>query len=301
MAFIEPNGTYKMNGVLVREKIIPDGTCWNDEGKAKKAGFKKKALYKAQKKLSANTGMPQWITIHNTDDIASVNDDAMQYVAATYAENMGASRVHFYVDDLGAWQLLKAGTGLTAADPEGSAEVSWHSGDGNDLEGGNMTSISIEVIMSGNDERDALAYENSIKIAAWLLQKHQLPIDRVVSHTYWVNRADGVFFGDTAMQSTNPIYNKKWCPKYIFNSDSFSIALENWRAYRSLIEKEFYILEDERIKSKLDNFPDEWAKDAVEWAKRNGIIVGDDSGNLHLRRNINRQELLTFLYRALNK
>ena len=36
---LTPNCTYTMNGVLVREKIIPDGTRWTDDAKAKKAGF----------------------------------------------------------------------------------------------------------------------------------------------------------------------------------------------------------------------------------------------------------------------
>ena len=54
----------------------------------------------------------------------------MSGLLPTYNENMGSVRVHYYVDDTGAWQNLKAGTGLCANDPVGSAEVSWHAGDG---------------------------------------------------------------------------------------------------------------------------------------------------------------------------
>ena len=37
MAFLTPNSQYRVNGVLVNEKIIPDGTVWKDATKAKRA------------------------------------------------------------------------------------------------------------------------------------------------------------------------------------------------------------------------------------------------------------------------
>ena len=52
MAKLTPNTTYTVNGVKISEKIIPDGTRWQDTTKAKKAGFSAGALYKSQKKLS---------------------------------------------------------------------------------------------------------------------------------------------------------------------------------------------------------------------------------------------------------
>lgn len=36
---LTPNTTYKMNGVTINEKIIPDGTRWKSDAKAKAAGF----------------------------------------------------------------------------------------------------------------------------------------------------------------------------------------------------------------------------------------------------------------------
>lgn len=123
MALLTPNSTYKINGVTVNEKIIPDGTRWSDATKAVKAGFTANSLYKKQVKLTNGTGRASFVTIHNTDDLDGVNDDGEQYVRATYNENMGSVRVHYYVDDLCAWQSMKAGTGLCAHDPLGSAEV----------------------------------------------------------------------------------------------------------------------------------------------------------------------------------
>lgn len=61
---------------------------------------------------------------------------------------------------------MKAGTGMCKNDPDGSAEVSWHAGDGSSPNGGNMTSISMEIIMNDTAEHDKKAYDNGARIAA---------------------------------------------------------------------------------------------------------------------------------------
>lgn len=54
---LTPNSTYKINGVTVNEKIIPDGTVWKDEKKAKNAGFSGAgAAYKKGQRLSGALG-----------------------------------------------------------------------------------------------------------------------------------------------------------------------------------------------------------------------------------------------------
>lgn len=237
MALLTPNKTCTVNGVTLNEKIIPDGTRWKDGTKAKKAGFSANSLYKKQQKLSGGTGKPGSVTIHNTDDLANVHDDGEQYTRATYNENMGSVRVHFYVDDVCAWQNLKAGTGLLTSDPVNSAEVSWHAGDGSTSDGGNMTSISIEVIMNDTAAHDEMAKDNSARLAAWLLWKHGLSIDDLVTHTYWVNKSAGKKFSDVDEQCCNPISGKKWCPKYIFKSSNKQTAMKNWKAYKRLVKK----------------------------------------------------------------
>lgn len=237
MALLKPNTTYTMIGVPVNEKIIPDGTVWKDAAKAKNAGFSAGSLYKKQKKLSGDTGKVQFVTIHNTNDLGGVYDDGEQYTRATYNENMGSSRVHLYVDDVCAWQNLKAGTGLCSADPVGSAEVSWHSGDGSVSDGGNMTSLSIEVIMNDTADHDAKAKDNGARVAAWLLWKHGLTVASLVTHTYWVNKSAGKKFADVDEQCCNLISGKKWCPAYIFGSTNEATALKNWKAFKALVKK----------------------------------------------------------------
>lgn len=48
---------------------------------------------------------------------------------------------------------------------------------------------------------------------------------------------------------------------------------------------------------KKDNTPSTWAKEAVEWAIENKIILGDENGNYKLHDNCTRQEMLIFLKR----
>lgn len=236
MAKLTPNTVYSMNGVTINEKIIPDGSRWTDAAKAKAAGFSANDLYKAQKPL-CGTGKASSVTIHNTGDLANVYDDGEQYTRATWPnQNMNSSRVHFYVDDTGAWQNLKAGTGLCSADPVGSAEVSWHSGDGSVSTGGNVTSLSVEIIMGETPEHDAIAKDNGARIAAWLLWKNGLSIDALVTHTYWVNKSAGKSFPDVDEQCCNPISGKKWCPTYIFNSNNKATAMANWKKFKALVK-----------------------------------------------------------------
>lgn len=47
-----------------------------------------------------------------------------------------------------------------------------------------------------------------------------------------------------------------------------------------------------------DNTPAAWAADAVDWAKRNGIVNGDQNGNLKLHEPITLERLLVVLHRA---
>lgn len=216
---LTPNSVYYMNGVKVCEKIIPDGS-----------------KLKANRKL-CGTGKAEWVSIHNTNDIDTAFDDGEQYTRATYNGNMKDVVVHFYTDDVGAWQNLKAGTGLCSADPVGSAEISYHSGDGITPTSGNVTSISIEVIMGDTADHDAKAKDNAARMAAWLLWRNGLGLDRLVSHTYWVNKKAGKVFTDVDEQCTNLIPGKKWCPTYIFGSSNHSIALKNWKAFKAEVQK----------------------------------------------------------------
>lgn len=46
-----------------------------------------------------------------------------------------------------------------------------------------------------------------------------------------------------------------------------------------------------------DNTPSEWAREAVEWAIEDGIMYGDEHGDLMLRKPCTREQMIVFLHR----
>ena len=179
MAFLTPDKIRTEHGLVIKEKIIPWGAVWTKNYGSYKKGDK----YKADRKLSNGTGKVQYITIHNTEDIqeAKGTNDAEQYTRATYPnQNMGDARVHYFIDEVDCWQNLR------------EDEVGWHAGDGRG--NGNETSIGIEIIMSGNGKKaDTDAEDRGALLAAILLNRHGLSIDKVVPHKKWSGKVCPVY------------------------------------------------------------------------------------------------------------
>lgn len=140
------------------------------------------------------------VTIHNTDDLPGVYEDAEQYTRATYNGNMKDVRIHYYVDDVNAWQNLPL-------DLSG-----WHAADGSG--DGNRKTIAIECIMTGkNTEADRQAEDNAARLAAALLHMHGLGVENLYTHTHWLNVKDGK---TGSVDKLNTMRNKcKNCPLYI--------------------------------------------------------------------------------------
>ena len=55
--------------------------------------------------------------------------------------------------------------------------------------------------------------------------------------------------------------------------------------------------EDKKVQKTLDNTPDPYAKDAVNWALDLGILKGDEVGDLKLHQSVTRQDVLVFMKR----
>jgi N-acetylmuramoyl-L-alanine amidase CwlA len=191
MAFLTPDKIRTEHGLVIKEKIIPWGAKWTKNYRQYKKGDK----YKADRLLSNGTGKVQYVTIHNTTDIeeAKGTNDAEQYTRATYPnQNMGDARVHYFIDETDCWQNLRE-------DEEG-----WHAADAK----GNQTSLGIEIIMDGTGKKaDVEAEERGALLAAILLDRHGLGIDKLVTHQYW---------------------NGKNCPYYI---------LPHWSEFKAKVEK----------------------------------------------------------------
>ena len=179
MAKLTPDATRTEYGLVINQKIIPWGAVWpKDSGK-----YKKGQKFKADRRLSGGTGKVAGVTIHNTGDLPNVEEDAEQYTRATWPNaNMNDARVHYYVDDINAWQNLE------------DTEVGWHAGDGSGP--GNGTTISIEIIMDGTGSKEDLkAEENGVILAALLLEKYGLTVDQLYTHNHWMGYPDKIVQG----------------------------------------------------------------------------------------------------------
>ena len=180
MAFLMADGTYQANGVTVNEYLL---TRHNPN----------------RISMPSKMELPLiGVTIHNTDAIkVSGTTQAEQYTRATVNGNMGTVRVHFYVDEVEAWQNLPL-------DWQG-----WHAADGSG--NGNTRTIAIECI--GNS---AKAEDNAARLAAWLLEKFGLNADdNLFTHTYWLNVRDGKGGGLSKDERCVLPHPYKVCPLYI--------------------------------------------------------------------------------------
>lgn len=152
------------------------------------------------------------VTIHNTEDLPKVQDDADQYTRATVNGNMNSVRTHYYVDELGAWQNLELERcNWTCADGSGS---------------GNMQTIAIECIMSGTSGADNLkARDNAARLATYILHKHGLTANALYTHTYWLHIRDGAKGDIDTLCVKSHTY--KTCPYYI---------IPDWLGFKKLVD-----------------------------------------------------------------
>ena len=198
MAILKPDTTTTMNGVTVNEYLL---TKHNPNHIAMPS--------------ASMEGKIIGVTVHNTDwiSVASGTTPAEQYTRATVNGNMKDVRVHYYVDNTCAWQNLP------------HSLSGWHAADGSG--NGNRRTIAIECIMSSAyNVTDKKSEDNCARLAAALLQKYNLDINHLFTHTHWLNVRDGksgtVDYLNTAK---NPY---KTCPLYI---------LPHWSAFKAKVQK----------------------------------------------------------------
>lgn len=110
-----------------------------------------------------------YITIHET---ANTNNgaDAEAHADLQSGGNARDASWHYSVDDHSAYQSF------------GDDIQCWHAGDGQG--NGNMNSIAIEICVNKDGNFDQ-AVENAASLTADLMEKHGIPIEKVVQHNKW--------------------------------------------------------------------------------------------------------------------
>ena len=163
MAILRPDATTTLNGVKINEYLLT---------KHNPNHIDMPSVSMAGKIIG--------VTVHNTDwiTVASGTTPAEQYTRATVNNNMKDVRVHYYVDNICAWQNLP------------HSLSGWHAADGSG--NGNRRTIAIECIMSSAyNSVDKKSEDNAAKLAAALLKQYGLDINHLYTHTHWLNVRDG--------------------------------------------------------------------------------------------------------------
>ncbi len=143
-------------------------------------------------------------------------------------------------------------------------EIAYHAGNSN----GNNKSIGIEICESGNREK---TLENAVKLVAKMLYERGWGVDKLKRHYDW---------------------SGKNCPR-ILNYNNW----QGWDKFVSDVKKELISLKQGREVNLVDkNKPSDWAKEAWEWGKKEGITDGTNPKDL-----ITREQVVTMLYRLAKK
>lgn len=113
---------------------------------------------------------PLYITIHETDN-PKAGADAEAHAKLQFRGNPRQASWHYSVDDKEIWRSIP------------DDEPAWHGGDGGDGTG-NRFSIGIEICVNadGNFQK---AQSNAKELVRYLMQKWDIPLDRVVPHQHW--------------------------------------------------------------------------------------------------------------------
>ena len=203
MAILKPDKTTTLGGVPVHEYLL---TKHNPN--------------RIDMPSASMEGKIIGVTIHNTSWIttASRTTPAEQYTRATVNGNMNDVRVHYYVDNVCAWQNLPLNLS------------GWHAADGSG--NGNRRTIAIECIMSSAyNSTDKKSEDNAARLAAALLKKYNLSIDHLYTHTHWLNVRDGKSGSVDYLNTAKNPY--KMCPLYI---------LPHWTAFKKKVQSYMRIL-----------------------------------------------------------
>ncbi len=129
--------------------------------------------YNLKHKIVGDFEEVRYITIHNTWNSASAQRER-DYLNDR-RDNISVS-FHYVVDESGAIQIIP------------DDQRAWHAGDGRNG-GGNRYSIGIEIARSrcygAEEPLYRQAEENGVRLAAWLLYKHNLNVNCLRMHKDW--------------------------------------------------------------------------------------------------------------------
>lgn len=141
-------------------------------------------------------------------------------------------------------------------------EVAYHAG----TKAGNNSSIGIEICESGDRQK---TLQNAAQLVAKLLKERGWGVDKLRRHYDW---------------------SGKICPRIFYNNGKWT----GWDEFKKAVQNE--LVGGGNMPNTQNNQPSSWAKEAWEWAKKEGITDGTAP-----QRTATREEVITMLYRCFKK
>lgn len=203
----------------------------------------------------------KYLVIHYTGN----DGDRAANNAAYYHDSIVKASAHYFVDD---HEVYCSVPDLTIAWAVGGKKwADCEKTGGGKLYGAvtNSNSISIELCDTRGDGvygASEETLENAAELARMLMEKYSIPLENVVRH-----------FDVTG----------KHCPAYMMDEEA-------WNAFKNRL-----------VSPSLDNIPSPAHEAGVKWCVEQGILTGNQQGNLMLSKPITRQQFCTMLYRYANR
>lgn len=203
----------------------------------------------------------KYLVIHYTGN----DGDTAAGNAAYYQRNIVEASAHYFVDDSTVWRSVP--DLLTAWAVGGKRYASCGQTGGGTMHGivTNANSISVELcdtVKDGTYRASEATLANAVALVVDLMKQYGIPLENVYRH-----------FDVTG----------KLCPSYMVDADK-------WAEFKQRIARRA-----------ADNIPAAYAREAVEWVTKQGIMQGGADGDLMLTQPITRQQFAVMLYRCLTK
>ena len=156
----------------------------------------------------------------------------------------------------------------------------WHCGDGHGKYGiTNRNSVGIEFCINVDSDRNK-TLERTAQLVRELMQKLNIPIERVVRH-----------YDASRKNCPQSMSDNGWAQWYKFKeklTGSEDLTMAQYEELKNEISQltetvkvlatELHDLKHPMIYNYIDNNMPEWARSAVSWAVENGILNGDENG-----------------------
>ena len=162
----------------------------------------------------------------------------------------------------------------------------WHAGGS-----ANNTHIGFEICEDGLTDAAYFAkvYREAAELCAYLCREFHLTERDIICHSEGHQKGIASNHGDVM----------HWFPKHGKNMDIFRNDVG--KILNGTESEELDMTKEELVSvTGTGDNPSDWAREATEWAKANGILNGDGEGNYGWQQPITREALATVLYNFQN-